>query len=415
MAFRFRRSVQIVPGVRLNFSKGGVSTSVGVRGASMTVGQRGVYGTVGLPGTGMSYRTRLAAPQGRSAARGSYRELNRQLREYERQAERRQAAAEHERQEAHLEALRSVLRERVRTPFPWAEAVAPLPPYHPQPFVEPKPPSSEGSIERELADRLPYWPWAAGAVVCLVLAGLAPAAWLRITGILAVLSCAAMAFLVDRRRDALRPTLEQRRAAERERRLQQAHAEHAANEAERRAARTLESDARERLRTAVEREDAEPLAELLAEELANEELPLPLVFDLEFGGTDEVLIELVLPDLAELPERRSTLTSTGRLSSRRLPQRDRTAIYADLCCGLALRLVHETLRVLPIIEQVEITGIAEILDPATGHREELTALRLATTRADFARLNLDRVQPRAALEGLGGRFALTARGELRGV
>ena len=55
MGFRFRRSVRIMPGVRLNFSKSGVSTSLGGRGATVNVGPRGTRTTVGLPGTGVSY------------------------------------------------------------------------------------------------------------------------------------------------------------------------------------------------------------------------------------------------------------------------------------------------------------------------------------------------------------------------
>lgn len=55
MGLRFRRSVKILPGVRLNFSKSGVSTSVGVRGAHVTFGHGQVRETVGLPGTGISY------------------------------------------------------------------------------------------------------------------------------------------------------------------------------------------------------------------------------------------------------------------------------------------------------------------------------------------------------------------------
>ena len=41
MAWRFQRRVKIIPGVRLNLSKSGISTSVGVRGASMTFGKSG--------------------------------------------------------------------------------------------------------------------------------------------------------------------------------------------------------------------------------------------------------------------------------------------------------------------------------------------------------------------------------------
>lgn len=65
MSFRFRRTVRILPGIRLNFGKRGVSTSIGRRGASVTVGERGVYGNVGLPGSGISYRERLDGGPGR--------------------------------------------------------------------------------------------------------------------------------------------------------------------------------------------------------------------------------------------------------------------------------------------------------------------------------------------------------------
>jgi hypothetical protein len=62
MGFRFRRSAKILPGVKLNFSKSGVSTTIGRRGAGVTVGKRGAWANVGVPGSGMSYRERLDLP-----------------------------------------------------------------------------------------------------------------------------------------------------------------------------------------------------------------------------------------------------------------------------------------------------------------------------------------------------------------
>lgn len=57
MGWRFRKSIKILPGVRLNISRSGISTSVGIRGAHVTVGHGKVRETVGLPGTGISYTT----------------------------------------------------------------------------------------------------------------------------------------------------------------------------------------------------------------------------------------------------------------------------------------------------------------------------------------------------------------------
>lgn len=55
MGFRFFRRINIIPGITLNVSKSGVSTSAGVKGAHVTLGgTRGTRTTVGIPGTGLS-------------------------------------------------------------------------------------------------------------------------------------------------------------------------------------------------------------------------------------------------------------------------------------------------------------------------------------------------------------------------
>ena len=57
MGWRFHRSKQIIPGVRLNFSRSGLSVSVGVKGARVNLGKSGIRTTLGLPGTGISHVT----------------------------------------------------------------------------------------------------------------------------------------------------------------------------------------------------------------------------------------------------------------------------------------------------------------------------------------------------------------------
>ncbi|TNE62533.1 MAG: DUF4236 domain-containing protein [Sphingomonadales bacterium] len=57
MGFRYRKSVKLLPGVRLNLSKSGISTSFGGRGATVNVSKRGVRTTLSIPGTGLSYST----------------------------------------------------------------------------------------------------------------------------------------------------------------------------------------------------------------------------------------------------------------------------------------------------------------------------------------------------------------------
>jgi hypothetical protein len=59
MGWRFRKSVSIAPGIRVNMGRGGItSLSVGGRGGTLNIGKRGVTSTSSIPGTGLSYQHR---------------------------------------------------------------------------------------------------------------------------------------------------------------------------------------------------------------------------------------------------------------------------------------------------------------------------------------------------------------------
>lgn len=73
MGIRFSKSVKLGKYLRLNFSKSGVSASVGPKGASVNVGSRGTFlnlspSLVGVDGTGISYRKKLTGPIGSSGS-----------------------------------------------------------------------------------------------------------------------------------------------------------------------------------------------------------------------------------------------------------------------------------------------------------------------------------------------------------
>lgn len=56
---RFRRRTKLFPGVYLNFSKSGISTTIGVPGASLNFNKQGTYLNTGIPGTGIYDRQRI--------------------------------------------------------------------------------------------------------------------------------------------------------------------------------------------------------------------------------------------------------------------------------------------------------------------------------------------------------------------
>ncbi len=65
MGFRFHRVLNVIPGVRVNLSKSGLSGSLGPRGAEMNIGRHGVTTNAGIPGTGLSYRSKLGGHGGK--------------------------------------------------------------------------------------------------------------------------------------------------------------------------------------------------------------------------------------------------------------------------------------------------------------------------------------------------------------
>ena len=60
MVWNYRKRIKIAPGVHLNISKGGISTSVGPKGAKVTFGKNGTYLNKGIPGTGLYSREKLS-------------------------------------------------------------------------------------------------------------------------------------------------------------------------------------------------------------------------------------------------------------------------------------------------------------------------------------------------------------------
>ncbi|MDI6872496.1 MAG: DUF4236 domain-containing protein [Bacillota bacterium] len=58
MGFRFRKSIRLGKGMRVNLSKSGIGMSLGVKGARVGIGSAGARATVGIPGTGLYWEKR---------------------------------------------------------------------------------------------------------------------------------------------------------------------------------------------------------------------------------------------------------------------------------------------------------------------------------------------------------------------
>jgi hypothetical protein len=62
MSWRFRKTFKVLPGVKLNLTRHGLSTTLGASPFSINLGPKGVYGNFTIPGTGLTNRQRLDQP-----------------------------------------------------------------------------------------------------------------------------------------------------------------------------------------------------------------------------------------------------------------------------------------------------------------------------------------------------------------
>ncbi len=73
MGFRFRKSIKIAPGVKVNLGKKSVGVSVGGKYGGVSVNSRtGARARVSAPGTGMSYSQKIGKTSARKPARQSH-------------------------------------------------------------------------------------------------------------------------------------------------------------------------------------------------------------------------------------------------------------------------------------------------------------------------------------------------------
>ena len=72
MGFRFHQSFSIIPGLRLNVSKSGLSASIGGAPFTLNISQNGLMGTASIPGTGLSYRHHFGSSSNDAPSNGTH-------------------------------------------------------------------------------------------------------------------------------------------------------------------------------------------------------------------------------------------------------------------------------------------------------------------------------------------------------
>lgn len=335
MGFRFRKSINLGGGVRLNFSKRGVGLSVGGKGLRYSVGPSGSRITAGIPGTGISYSKKISSSKrSHRAAELRRRELMALQKEQSKMEELALARYEVELYENRIEVITSVHKE-CSEPYDWEKIKASQPPFkHGETG-----PNETKALER-LNNYKPTW----------------------------------RDKLFDR--VEVKKSMLQKEVGEAKKLdlLEYQEWEKEVNLAE----RILQGDLAAYMEAVKELAPFEDIQELGS--------------TLSISTTNPQYMEVTVNVHSEdvIPKEVKSLTKTGKLSIKAMPKTRFYELYQDYVCGCVLRIARELFAILPI-NTVYIHANGEVLNTSTGHLEEVTILSVTIPKETLERLNFDSI------------------------
>ncbi len=432
MVLRFRRSVKIAPGIRLNMSKSGPSLSVGGRGATANFSKRGTRTTVGIPGTGLSYT---------SSSRSSTSTSRRRLEREEKQRQRADALARvkvsiddngvltcldgdgrplkgrelsmmWEQQGAAIRTLLISAVDQINgdidllgnihldAPYPSQTrllAIEEFPetePQKPSPSKKPPEPTLHLPDEPGFVSRLFGGSARHERKVSQLRHEHAQTtdAWLARCAMIDADDAGSIACWKAehtewvKRRDAF------------------AHRSEAA-------------DAEHRARLAV---DADYSADSLTEAVQSLEWPRETLisFQLDLPGKN-VWLDVDLPEIEDLPQRVATMSASGKkLNVKAKPQKSLRMEYSRHIHGIAFRIAATVAAVLPWAGTIHLSGFSQRLNKATGMINDDYLFSVAFTRVGLERINFDSleaVDPIEAMTAFDHRRKLSATGVFKAI
>ncbi len=405
---RYRKSIKICKGVRVNLSKSGMSLTVGPRGTSVSIGSRGVFANIGVPGTGLYDRVRLDSGSSRKTCYDSETgnkaipsrtemaitvEMNdagdilfkdqcgnlitdeSMTRRIKRSAVYKQRIGELREQlltriNDETESLVYIYRETptLITDQAVREQLQRLHPrsYEPSEFSIPEPDKKQ--IEIELTAK-------------------------------ANRDIHSIAFwtLKRKRKEYVMQHLEESYYV----RFSTWFAEKIAFE-QKEAAIKSETDKAYRRECCQERlglqqllcGDTDYVNRCIDEVLQKQELPLDFSIQYEYSkDSGSVKLALDLPEIEDIPTRKAVLHPSGRLTIKQKTQKERNLDYVNCVLGLTFFIAGSIFNVSTHICEIQISGYTQRINTKTGNREDQCIFSISFDRDTFSNLNCENIEP----------------------
>lgn len=370
MGLRFRRSVKLAPGIRMNFSGSGVSWTLGPRGASVGIGKRGTYLNSGIPGTGLYTRERIGGSNtGSRVSASSY--SNKSVTVgvtddgtvYFRDAD-GNPLSEHlinaaKKQQG--DAIRDLIQKKCDEINAQIEALGEIhvdtpncnikPQYQPQKFPE-SPPTKP--VPKK-------------------------------TGLLGML-------FKSKREKTERANQEIQRQFEK-------------NLEKWRVAKHQFDETEERRKDVIERgiySNVEMMESFLEENLQSIVWPRETILSTEILDNGKIVfVDVDLPELEDMPTKTASAPQRGyKLSVKEMSATQIRRLYMRHVHGIGFRIIGETFSALPNAQEVVLSAYSQRPDRATGHITDEYLYSVRVNRVSWSRINSDNLQNLDVIEAL---------------
>lgn len=356
MALRFRRSIKLAPGLRLNLSGSGASLTAGPRGASVNFGSRGSFFNSGIPGTGLYSRSRLggtptsnaAPPTGKVSVSATVRveddgtvhflDPNGQpLSDYLTNLAKRQQGAK----------IKEMLAETSERINAGVEALGRLHHFTPRPDEVP-------TRARRDFDKQPPEPHVVRKVGLLA----------RLLGKRTLIEAENVekekVFASDLAKWRREKSLFERLEEEESQKFDQ------------------------QLRT-----DPDFMQQVLEDNLQEIAWPRETLvsFQIQNAGRS-IALDVDLPEIEDMPRKVTTVPERGyKLSVKELKGKALQELYARHVHGIGFRIIGEVFATLPTVEEMTLSAFTQRDAPATGQRLDTYIYSVGVKRGDWARIN----------------------------
>ncbi len=150
------------------------------------------------------------------------------------------------------------------------------------------------------------------------------------------------------------------------------------------------------------------LKELLESSFSNLELPLEFSFRFDLDLlTNAVTIEALIPTIEDLPKKKSSLLSSGKVSIKDKTQKEIQQEYYVFCLGQSLLFASKAFNASPVIEFVVVSGCINGIDKVTGNSEKQCLYTVKYNKDQFSKMNVINVEPEAAFKSFEHRLNVT--------